>query len=491
MGNEMKDYLIILLFCFSAGVAQAGFPPMQITAKANAPAQEFYVTKDKGRDTNDCSIFKPCKTIQAGINAANSVSAYFKQTMIHIAPASGGTGSSYNENITFSQQGVNLVCDSNQSNTRACLISGTVTVDLTGTSGGANFVAASNESYMSGFVVTATSTNNDLVFSGSTFQRFIVTNCYFDQNGSVSSTLVSNTGTSGGTPSALISYDTVFSNSNATNPAVSITSGARFWMYGTTGTIANGNTSGPSVSQSGAASSAIFNLVQLTGQYNLTDNTATATFNLSTITSGTNPCIVTPASPNTGYALLAFFGCNSSNTNSITGTGVVVNSPGNVRFGSSGDIISTITQTVLGPGFPQGEILIGAGATTGTNVSLSIKNGHVKVAQTTAPTATVGAAAGTGATCTVSNATDSAGKITVTSGSIGTPTTGTQCTLNFNKAFGVAPICTFSPASAGAASNLILFQVGTSTTTTQPFTFNTAAATTTAYTYTYHCMETQ
>jgi len=345
---------------------------------------------------------------------------------------------------------------------------------------------------MTGFVVSQTSTNNTLVFSGSTFQRFIVNNCYFDQNGSATNTVVSNIGTSGGTPSALISYYTDFNNTNATNPTISITSGARFWMTGTStaGTISNGNASGPSVTQSGAGSSVILNLVQLTGQYNLSDNTATATFNLSTIASGTNPCIVTPSSPSTGYALLAYFGCNSSNTNSITGTGVVVNAPGNIRLSSSGDIVSTVTQTTL-PGLPQGEVLIGAGATTGTNVALSIKDGHIKASQTTAATAAVNANAGTGGSpaCSLTNGRDSSGKIALTTGTSAWAS-GTQCTITFNKAYGVAPNCVVSPNNANAASKAVSQQINfTTSTTTLVVSFGAADTAQTTYNWMYKCEE--
>lgn len=466
----------------------------RVTSAASAamPVQQMYVTKDRGNDANDCSLLKPCKTIQAGINAANLISAYYKPVIIHVAPSFGGTGSSYNENITFSQQGVNLVCDVTQQSQRACQISGTVTVNMTGISGGANFVAASNEAYMNGFVVGVNSAGATFTFSGATYQRFILLNSYIDQNGSGNAIVMSNSGTSGGSPSLLKVFDSDINNSNATSPAVDLQAG-RFWLYGTTTTISNGNASGPSVTQSGATSSFIANLVQLTGQYNLTSNTATATFNLSTITSGTNPCIVTPASPNTGYALLASFGCNSSNTNSITGTGVVANGPGNARFGSSGDIISTVTQASIGPGLPQGELMLGPGATTGTNVLLSIKDGHIKSANTTAPTRTLSGNAGTGGSpsCTLTNASDTAGKIALVTGTSAWAS-GTQCTVTFNKAYGVAPICIFSANNASAASKAVSQQINfTTTTTTMLVSFGAADSAQTTYNWMYHCVETQ
>lgn len=131
------------------------------------------------------------------------------------------------------------------------------------------------------------------------------------------------------------------------------------------------------------------------------------------------------------------------------------------------------------------------GASAATNASIVYKDSHIKSTMTTAPTAVVAAGAGTGATCTIAHASDSAGIITLTTGSVGTPSTGTQCTLTFNKAYATIPVCVFSPANSNAGSNLVLFSVGTSTTAVQPFAFGVAGGTSTAYIYNYHCMETQ
>lgn len=458
-------------------------------AASSTPAQEFYVTKDNGNDANDCSILKPCKTIQAAITAANAISAYYKQTIVHVAPASGGSGSAYNENITFSQQGVNLVCDAQQSNVRACLISGTLTINMTGTTGGANFVASLNESYMSGFVVAVTGANDVVTFSGSTFQRFIASNCYFDDNGSGSAAVISNSGSSGGVKSTFISYDSTFNNNNATNPTIALSNG-RFWMFGTQPVIQQTTNTNKAVIQSGAASSFVCNLCAIVGQVQVTDNTANATLNLATIASGSVACVDTPASPSTGIITLAYFGCTSTATNSVTGSGIVFTSPGNVRLSSSGDIVSTVTQAVV-PGLPQGELMLGAGAVTGTNVMVSIKNGHIKVAQTTAPTAVVSANAGTGATCTVTNAVDSGGTINLTTTAT-SPATGVQCTVTFNKAYGVAPKCVITPSNNNAITQAVLSGIFlTTTTTTFVVNFANSDATGHAYNWMYHCMETQ
>jgi hypothetical protein len=458
----------------------------QSAAASGLPAQEFYVAKDTGNDANSCTLTAPCRTIQRGINVANAVGAYFKQAIVHVAPSSGGSGSGYAENITFSQQGVNVVCDGSYTNARSCFISGSVTVNMTGTAGGANFQASSNEASLVGFVVSASSTTNAITFSGTTYQKLYSINNFFDQNGTVAAAVVSNSGVTGSTPSALLSWDTNYSNSNATNPAVDVSAG-RFWMYGTIGTVANGNASGPSFSQSGS-SSVILNLAQVTGQYNLTSNTATATFNLTSIASGSNPCIVTPSSPSTGYASLNYFACNSTATNSITGSGIVVNAPGNVRLNTSGDIITTVTQTNF-PGLPQGKTLIGNKATSATNVLLSVMDGHVKVSQTTAPTATVNANAGTSSTCTLTNGRDSSGIINLTEGSASWAS-GTQCVVTFNLAYSVAPNCVLWPHNAAAASHLVTQQVfSTTTTTTLVLAFGAADSAATASQWSYKCEE--
>lgn len=459
---------------------------VQTTAKNNTSAQAFYVAQDVGNDANDCSILKPCATIQAGINAANAISAYYKQAIVHVSPATSNVA--YNENVTLSQQGVNVICDSWLENGRTCFLKGTLTVNLSGVSGGANYQVDLNETYMSGFVFSVSSGDN-ITFSGTAFQRFTLTNSYVDNNGTGSAVVMSNSGTSGaGTKSTFTGYDVSYNSSNATNPTISLTAG-RFWNYGTQTNI-NNSTSNKALIQTGATSSFICSLCTINGQVQVTSNTANASMNLSTIAAGSQSCVDTPSSASTGTIILANVGCTSTNTNSITGSGVVVSAAGNALLSSSGDIASTVTQAVFQT-LPQGEILLGAGAVKGTNVLLSIKGGHIKVTQTTPPTATVNANAGTGATCTLANASDSAGTMTITTGSVGTPTTGDQCRINFNKAYSVAPICVFSAANATAGSNLVGHYRGTRSTTVNNIAFNTAGATSGTYVYDYKCEESQ
>lgn len=131
------------------------------------------------------------------------------------------------------------------------------------------------------------------------------------------------------------------------------------------------------------------------------------------------------------------------------------------------------------------------GASAATNASIVYKDSHIKSTMTTAPTSVVAAGAGTGGTCTIAHASDTAGIITIVTGSVGTPTTGTQCNLTFNKAYSTIPVCVFTPANTSAGLNSVQFFAGTSTTALQPLSFGVAGGTTTTYIYNYHCLETQ
>lgn len=123
------------------------------------------------------------------------------------------------------------------------------------------------------------------------------------------------------------------------------------------------------------------------------------------------------------------------------------------------------------------------------NASVTINNSHLQSAQTTAPTITVGAAAGTGATGSVSNATDTAGKLELITGTI-TLATGPQITVNFNKSYAVAPIVTITPQNVTAAQATVAAYV---TSTTTDFTVNFAVASigTQTFDWFYHVIETQ
>ncbi len=115
-----------------------------------------------------------------------------------------------------------------------------------------------------------------------------------------------------------------------------------------------------------------------------------------------------------------------------------------------------------------------------------LTNSHFKSIQTTPPVATVNGNAGTGSSCTVADATDNAGQITITTGTVGV-STGDYCDLAFNAAYGVAPICVFTPANSTISTSVY----ATSTTSTLSFNFAIAGGISSTYVMNYHCMETQ
>jgi hypothetical protein len=127
------------------------------------------------------------------------------------------------------------------------------------------------------------------------------------------------------------------------------------------------------------------------------------------------------------------------------------------------------------------------GATTVGNL---INTGHFKSNQLVPPTATVNATnAGTGATCAMTKATDTAGVVTLTTGT-GVLGTGAQCAVNFNNAFGVAPICTMTPNTSITALASVAPYL-TAATTALTLNFSVAGALSTAYSYNYNCIEAQ
>jgi len=138
-----------------------------------------------------------------------------------------------------------------------------------------------------------------------------------------------------------------------------------------------------------------------------------------------------------------------------------------------------------------GRLTVGASATPATNALIVTKDGHYKSAQTTAPTTTVNANAGTGATCSVTNATDNAGTVTLVTGSAAFAS-GVQCSINFNLAYNVNPSCVFTPNNVNAALKSVTQSIFfTSSTSAGIVNFGTAELAATTYVWDYHCIETQ
>lgn len=124
--------------------------------------------------------------------------------------------------------------------------------------------------------------------------------------------------------------------------------------------------------------------------------------------------------------------------------------------------------------------------------AVTINNGRLVSTQTTVPTTTTNANAGTGATSSVAHATDTAGVVNLTLGSIGTLSSGVQVTVNFNVSYPVAPIVTLTPTNAITASNVAVFGVYISSTTAGfSINFATAGVATDVLQWNYHAIGTQ
>lgn len=86
-----------------------------------------------------------------------------------------------------------------------------------------------------------------------------------------------------------------------------------------------------------------------------------------------------------------------------------------------------------------------------TNVRLEVRNGHVKSDQTTPPAIAANTNAGTGATASVTGATDTAGSITLTTGT-GAWAAGPQADITFDLAYNAAPKIVLFPREVNAAA---------------------------------------
>lgn len=160
-----------------------------------------------------------------------------------------------------------------------------------------------------------------------------------------------------------------------------------------------------------------------------------------------------------------------------------------------------------------GSIFMSAGTPTGSGVrgavqlraaDINVTNGDgtnkavftfdittLKSTRTTAPTAAPNANAGTGATCSVTNATDTAGHINLTTTAV-LPGAGIVATVTFKDAYAVAPIVVATPRNAAAGQNSTVQGVYfTTTTTTLDVNFAVADATGRAYVWDYFLIETQ
>jgi hypothetical protein len=177
-----------------------------------------------------------------------------------------------------------------------------------------------------------------------------------------------------------------------------------------------------------------------------------------------------------GYVNNASFGVLSTVTLRSTGSVPLVfmtNANERMRIDSTGNVL--INQT-----------------TSNTNTKLTIKDGHIGSTQTTAPTIAVNANYGTGATAALSNATDTAGVMTLTEGT-GAKSAGVIATVTFNKVYAVAPVVVYCPANNDGANDISSHNIYVTSTTTG-FSINYGVAPNTSgrvVVFNYHAIETQ
>lgn len=173
----------------------------------------------------------------------------------------------------------------------------------------------------------------------------------------------------------------------------------------------------------------------------------------------------------------------------VGNSGAAVFNTGDSTTGNTGNV--SIYSGTSSSGGTTGNVSILAGATSGTRGEISLtalrvtySESHMRSISGTPPSASVQAGAGTGATCVVSSATDVKGQINITTGTVGI-STGSYCKVNFNTAYGSAPICVLTPASSSLSSNVYV----TSTTADMDVNFALAGGVTTTYLINYNCIE--
>lgn len=338
---------------------------------SNFPSKILYVSKN-GSDLNVGGLEAPVLTIQKAIDLATAVPSTFSTPIvISISPGA------YTEDLSFTQQGITLESQSQLYHSNSVQIFGGITVNLSGTAGGGNFSAGNNSVCLNGLETFATGSKHGILFSGSAFQRLFINQCFINQttsNSAFSALLMSNTGTSGGTKSTITSRDTDWSNNSATNATIEMQAG-RIFINGSSVDLSNSTTARVAVLLNGSAAagpSMFVDHANITGQCSITDNTAVLQFSLVSISSGTNPCIVLPASPSTGFFLGGDNLFTTTNTNVISGTGIAVLSGSNYCGSTGVAIAGTVTQSLLVP-LPQGILKPSGLLVSGLSASLPVK----------------------------------------------------------------------------------------------------------------------
>lgn len=181
----------------------------------------------------------------------------------------------------------------------------------------------------------------------------------------------------------------------------------------------------------------------------------------------------------------------SSGAYSFThGQGTTSQAYSSVAIGQFNILQGTPTSVVAG----DDAFVIGNGPSLGLESNaFSVSNdgtvktyGHIRSNQVTPPTVAVTANAGTGGSASIANATDTAGVITINTGTLGV-STGDYADITFNAAYAVAPICVLTPANSTISTSVYV----TSSTTGFSVNFALAGGISSTYVLNYHCIETQ
>jgi hypothetical protein len=212
---------------------------------------------------------------------------------------------------------------------------------------------------------------------------------------------------------------------------------------------------------------------------NITDSGASGNTGNNSLGTGSNAGSGTTGSANVGTGNATGTGASGS-TNITTGNSAAAGS-GNINV-STGSVVS---------GQTPGSILLTPGQDGSNNYGTVHFNAHLKSTQSVVPTAVVNANAGSGATCSLTDATDSAGNVDLVT-TASSPAAGDQCDITFTQVYAVAPVCVLSAISPNGSLLVVSDGIYFSTSTTA-LTINFANADLVGNTYdwSYHCVETQ
>lgn len=454
----------------------------QAIANTNSPSRILYVAKNGGGTGADGSWSKPYSTISAAVATAVLTSSFNNPIGIAVAPGVGSVQYSDTSPVTISVGGISIFAMTSPGYKGVQVhYSGSLNVAMTGSS--LNFG-------LFGIEINCPSTANwnatpaALYSTGTASSNIFVDAVVLNSNGTARHALYNDnpSGTVWVTNSDIKSGSAAGPN----RPAVKNVAGT---MNLSANHIAERQTGTAGISIDSAGGTINLTDGDVLGRiYKSSNSSIINIFNESNITSGVNAPISTGVTAGSGAVNLFSAVLTSSAAYAVTGGEVL--RLGQAIYGGTAvslDPALTLIGYVIQSGHNKMmSLLVGNTPVTATNVAVVVNNGHIQSTQTVAPIATVNANAGVGATCTLSNATDVAGQVNITTGASAVAT-GSYCSVAFNKTYNVAPICVLTPAGNTLSSSVY---VGSST-TAMTINFAVAGGNSTSYLENFHCMETQ